>query len=244
VIFNDGVTPKRNPPSNSGSKSSNSNPSYHQSPDERYTGDSDPCYFLAHLLSYLETPPHLRRSLFGFHPDLRTAGSLPSLDMPHHGWPNDLCRYREGVTVPSPTPFDQQRQQQEPLVKKQKRSRQEDETSIFVDAGLSKHVSIPDPLPITTRVTIQFDGPVPTELQNGAGSCKNFPSATPVAPTAPREEGGFYWGYTIRVAPSLTAVFTECPFEGGYDVSIGTSERGLPLTKMSTELPQVSRCSS
>mmetsp|Transcript_113330 Transcript_113330/g.206161 ORF Transcript_113330/g.206161 Transcript_113330/m.206161 type:complete len:109 (+) Transcript_113330:1-327(+) len=31
------------------------------------------------------------------------------------------------------------------------------------------------------------------------------------------------------MAKSLKAVFDECPFQGGYDLSIGTSERGEAL---------------
>lgn len=47
-----------------------------------------------------------------------------------------------------------------------------------------------------------------------------------VSPAAPREEKGTYWGYTTRLATSMQAVFDECPFEEGYDLKIGTSERG------------------
>ena len=47
-----------------------------------------------------------------------------------------------------------------------------------------------------------------------------------VSPSAPREADGTYWGYTTRMASSINAVFDECPFEGGYDLKIGTSERG------------------
>lgn len=47
-----------------------------------------------------------------------------------------------------------------------------------------------------------------------------------VAPSAPREDNGTYWGYSTRLADSINAVFDECPFEGGYDLKIGTSERG------------------
>jgi len=47
-----------------------------------------------------------------------------------------------------------------------------------------------------------------------------------VSPAAPREENGMYWGYTTRLANSIKAVFDECPFEGGYDLKVGTSERG------------------
>src|SRR5436305_6986544 len=69
--------------------------------EDSYTGISDPDHFLMHLLSYLETPPFLRKYLFPIHPNLRTAGTLPSLDMPHHMRADDWCQYREGVTVES-----------------------------------------------------------------------------------------------------------------------------------------------
>ena len=42
----------------------------------------------------------------------------------------------------------------------------------------------------------------------------------------PREQLGVYWGYTTRFAPSLSDVWTTCPFPGGYDLKVGTSERG------------------
>lgn len=47
-----------------------------------------------------------------------------------------------------------------------------------------------------------------------------------VSPSAPREDNGTYWGYTTRLASSIKAVIDECPYEGGYDLKIGTSERG------------------
>jgi methyltransferase len=47
-----------------------------------------------------------------------------------------------------------------------------------------------------------------------------------VSPSTPREENGTYWGFTTRIANSIHKVFEECPFEGGYDMKIGTSERG------------------
>ena len=50
-----------------------------------------------------------------------------------------------------------------------------------------------------------------------------------VAPTAPRTEAGLYWGYATRLAVSLSAVFTECPYVGGYDLIVGTSERGISV---------------
>jgi predicted SPOUT superfamily RNA methylase MTH1 len=47
-----------------------------------------------------------------------------------------------------------------------------------------------------------------------------------VSPSAPREDNGTYWGYTTRLAESIHAIFHESPYEGGYDLKIGTSERG------------------
>jgi hypothetical protein len=49
---------------------------------------------------------------------------------------------------------------------------------------------------------------------------------TVVAPSAPREDDGTYWGYTTRMASSIKDVFDSCPFPEGYDLKIGTSERG------------------
>ena len=71
--------------------------------------------------------------------------------------------------------------------------------------------------------------------------------AEAIPPETPREEAGYYWGYTVRRAETLSAVYTEPPFEGGYDYTIGTSERGVSLLsilpgskshkKSSTKLP-------
>ena len=34
------------------------------------------------------------------------------------------------------------------------------------------------------------------------------------------------WGYNVRMASGFKEIFSECPFEGGYDCAIGTSENG------------------
>lgn len=47
-----------------------------------------------------------------------------------------------------------------------------------------------------------------------------------VSPAEPREQIGVYWGYSARYASSLSQVWNECPFKEGYDLKIGTSERG------------------
>jgi methyltransferase len=67
--------------------------------EDAYTGDVDPCHYIAHILSYLETPPFMRRTLFPIHPNLRLQGLLPSLDMPHHPHKDEWLPYREGMTL-------------------------------------------------------------------------------------------------------------------------------------------------
>lgn len=67
-----------------------------------HTADTDPAHFLTHVLSYLECPPFMRKALFPLHQNLRLAGKLPSLDMPHHPHPREWIPYREGVTISRP----------------------------------------------------------------------------------------------------------------------------------------------
>ena len=57
-----------------------------------------------------------------------------------------------------------------------------------------------------------------------------------VSPAEPREQLGVYWGYTTRIANDFEGVFQECPFEGGYDLTIGTSDRGDSINQIE-ELP-------
>ncbi|KAI1493366.1 putative RNA methyltransferase [Biscogniauxia mediterranea] len=86
----------------------------------------------------------------------------------------------------------------------------------IVDVGRKEPVTIGDEVPSKTRITLKID--------------PNNPSmAEPVDPAVPRTEGGYYWGYSVRRCNSLAAVFEECAYEGGYDLSIGTSERGVSI---------------
>ena len=187
--------------------------------DERetdlYSGYTDPNHFLAHILSYLETPPNLRKDLFPLHPDFRLAGSLPSLDMPHHLRIHDWCQYREGVTK-SEIPH-----------RREKKIRRTPPGHTYVETGLQTRAFISTVIRPGTRVTVKFkDEEKPEEVPG------NEILAEAVAPSAPREEAGYYWGYSVRSASCLSAVLTECPFDGGYDVTIGTSERGIPVSSL------------
>ncbi|RDL36149.1 uncharacterized protein BP5553_06761 [Venustampulla echinocandica] len=201
VIFSDG-----HGTSNPAKRHHNRTHSNSHRPDptqDDYTGTSDPDHFLIHLLSYLETPPHLRKLLFPLHPNLRTAGTLPSLDLPHHLKPDEWCPYREGVTLPGA-----------------------DENGTYVEAGLRIPVTVKEQIPPNTRVTLKFvDG---AEEASKNASIEEI-KAEPVNPDEPREESGYYWGFNIRKAGCLSDVFTECAYEGGYDVTLGTSERGIDV---------------
>ncbi|KAF2769052.1 DUF171-domain-containing protein [Teratosphaeria nubilosa] len=183
IIYNDGTVPIRDPEANG------------------YTAFTDPNHFLHHILSYLETPPHLRRTLFPMHPDLEKAGALPSLDMPHHLRSDEWCPYREAVASGSGKGG-----------------------VTMVDTGLQQQVTVPMEIERDARVTVKL----PASAQGRYGAIE----AEAVTPDAPREEAGYYWGYSSRQAGSLGAVFTECPYDGGYDLSIGTSERGEPISNL------------
>ncbi|KAI1263504.1 DUF171-domain-containing protein [Xylariaceae sp. FL1019] len=86
----------------------------------------------------------------------------------------------------------------------------------LVDVGRKDPVTIAEDVPPKTRITLRID-----ESDYGKGE--------PVDPATPRTEGGYYWGFAVRRCASLSAVFEECSYEGGYDMSIGTSERGLTI---------------
>jgi len=175
----------------------------YQNPNDEYTGKSDPDHFLFRLLSYLETPAHLRKLLFPIHPNLSSAGQLPSLDLPHHLKPKEWCPYREGVTLPGA-----------------------DSRGTLVEAGLRIPVTVEAQIPENHRVTLKFlPGAEAAAKDTNATEIK----AEPVNPEEPREEAGYYWGFNVRRAKGLSTVFTECGHEGGYDMTIGTSERGLDM---------------
>ncbi|KAI0393761.1 DUF171-domain-containing protein [Xylariaceae sp. FL0594] len=93
-----------------------------------------------------------------------------------------------------------------------------DGSGSIVDVGRKTPVTISENVPPKTRITVRLD-----KYDSSRG--------VPVDPVTPRTEGGYYWGYSVRRCSTLAAVFEECTFEGGYDLSVGTSERGLPLAE-------------
>ncbi|KDE09394.1 hypothetical protein MVLG_00300 [Microbotryum lychnidis-dioicae p1A1 Lamole] len=188
-------------------------------------GEDDPATFLARILEYLETPQYLRRALFPLHPSLRIAGLLPPLDLPHHLRRDDKSPYREGVIVQAPSST-------QGSSSNHKRRNGFDASALLVDVGLWDPVYVDatklDVIPeLNSRVTVRM----PKDEQSYADL---------ISPSTPTLEQGLYWGYSVRVAPSLAHVFSPGPYasEGGYDLSIGTSERGVSVQDVLDEIPE------
>ncbi|KAL7551681.1 hypothetical protein ACHAWF_014872 [Thalassiosira exigua] len=164
---------------------------------------TDPHAFLARILQYCECPQYLRRKFFPMHPDLQFSGLLPPLDAPHHLRKGDVACFREGVVV----------------------DKDGGEEGSFVNCGVpNRLVQIDRVLTPGIRCTVQLD---PKEYESKQPSSKKGTmKGKVVSPTTPRDQDGIYWGYTTRLASSITAIFEECPYDGGYDLKVGTSERG------------------
>lgn len=97
-----------------------------------------------------------------------------------------------------------------------------DGSGSFVNCGLEKEVKIDRHLQPGVRVTVKLAEKVPGKKLRGSA----------VSPSCPRTEGGLYWGYEVRLARSLGAVLAEAPYKGGYDLTLGTSERGEPVDQL------------
>ncbi|KAI9255504.1 putative RNA methyltransferase-domain-containing protein [Sporodiniella umbellata] len=153
--------------------------------------------FLARLFQYMETPPYLRKALVPISPDLKFAGLLAPLDVPHHPTKDEMTLYREGVTLDKA-----------------------DDQSTLVDVGLFRRARIDRPIQPNVRVTVELQQVVAAaDTKKGQKPIQ----ARVVSPKVPREMNGIYWGYQIRLASSFSKVMTEAVYE--YDFSIGVSDR-------------------
>eukprot|EP00581_Thalassiosira_minuscula_P027844 CAMPEP_0183756638 /NCGR_PEP_ID=MMETSP0739-20130205/5172_1 /TAXON_ID=385413 /ORGANISM="Thalassiosira miniscula, Strain CCMP1093" /LENGTH=504 /DNA_ID=CAMNT_0025993883 /DNA_START=88 /DNA_END=1602 /DNA_ORIENTATION=+ len=171
---------------------------------------TDPHAFLARILQYCECPQYLRRKFFPMHPDLQFAGLLPPLDMPHHLRRGDVAAFREGVVVDRKKDGDEEKA---------------DEEGSFVNCGVpNRLVQIDRVITPGIRCTVRPDIKAYESKSSKKGD--GVMKGTVVSPTTPRDEDGIYWGYTTRLASGINAIFEECPYEGGYDLKVGTSERG------------------
>ncbi|XP_038045984.1 putative methyltransferase C9orf114 homolog [Patiria miniata] len=160
---------------------------------------------LARILQFLECPQYLRKNFFPMHNDLKFAGLLNPLDCPHHLRIDEACPYREGVVL-------------DRAVGQGKGS--------IVNVGLLKEVRIDRQLQPGLRVTVEM---ADTDHIN---SERKTLRGTVVSPAAPCTEAGLYWGYSVRLASGLGAVFSQSPYKDGYDVTLGTSERGTDVDQL------------
>ncbi|KAG6399608.1 hypothetical protein SASPL_141089 [Salvia splendens] len=167
--------------------------------------------FLMRILRYLETPQYLRKSLFPMHSSLRVVGLLPPLDAPHHLRKHEWATYREVLSLCNKL-----------LVL----GLEQGSAGTLVDVGLSKNIKVDQVLEPGTRVTVEMG----TDRNVDAAPRKIVPSSRP------RDEG-MYWGYKVRYAPNISSVFKNCPYQGGYDHRIGTSEHGLVINSSELTLP-------
>jgi len=175
---------------------------------------TDPHAFLARILQYVECPQYLRRMIFPMHPDLQFAGLLPPLDAPHHLRKHDVSTYREGVTMADNDKVVHDNNDANDAIK----------SGSLVDCGIpNRLVRIDRIIPPGIRCTVKLD---PKAYTQRSGRRDNFMEGIVVSPTAPRDEDGMYWGYSCRLASSINSIFSECPYGGGYDLKVGTSERG------------------
>jgi methyltransferase len=87
----------------------------------------------------------------------------------------------------------------------------------FVNVGLTNDVLVDKQLTEGLRVTVKL----PANSDN-----KSKLKGKIVSPSEPRQRTGIYWGYNVRIANSISHVFSQSPYESGYDVTIGTSDKG------------------
>ncbi|CAL5221849.1 g4109 [Coccomyxa viridis] len=173
--------------------------------------------FLARILQFMETPQYLRKALIPMHKDLRLSGQLPPLDAPHHMRATEWGVFREGVVLSSAPG-----------------------AGSLLDIGLDKSAHVEEALQPLMRATLEM-GPKARTKQMAAGPLGGAAVVLEgmlALPSTPKAEAGTYWGYTVRIAKGLTAALSDSPFEGGYDLKIGTSERGEKQSAAQLKLPE------
>jgi predicted SPOUT superfamily RNA methylase MTH1 len=146
--------------------------------------------------------------------------------MKSHEW----CRFREGVTIAGAPAKPSQPSKPKNQKRKSKGSAEEEQWT-YVKCGLPFPVKVPFQIEPHMRLTLKFANQEqpPSWPHLSEQQCEAL-QVEVVDQTAPREEEGYYWGYQVRRATSLSDVHISCPFPpAGYDVSIGTSERGATL---------------
>eukprot|EP00871_Galdieria_phlegrea_P004510 jgi/Galph1/505/GphlegSOOS_G5189.1 len=181
-------------------------------------------WFLSQVLKYLETPQYLRKHLFERSDEFKYAGLLNPIDAPHHIRRNEWLSWREGVVL-------------------NKLKENSERHCYEVDIGLYAPVRVENdfPLSLGSRITVSLDDQAReafSSLQSNA-TTNNYPViyANLCDRETPKKMGSLYWGYSTRTATSLSKAWEDCPFEGGYDIIIGTSERGRSIDDSNFVIP-------
>lgn len=196
---------------------------------------SDPTRFFATVLEYLETPQYLRRHLIPVSQELNLVGLLNPLALPSHPARDDTPRWREGIVYARNSSSSRSRRSDHPAPGTSAASAPSaphanapsQMVSRYVDAGLDRKVEVDRALPVGERVTIDMSPSGPGYV-NAPGK---YLFGKVVSRDAPRVNGSLYWGYRVRTAHALSDVFANSSVAPrGYDLTIGTSERGTPIS--------------
>ncbi|KAJ8983803.1 hypothetical protein NQ317_008929 [Molorchus minor] len=158
------------------------------------------CIQLGRILQYLECPQYLRKHFFPLHADFKYCGVLNPLNAPHHLGINDEFTFREGIVLNKPAKSGQ---------------------GSYVNVGLLKEVHVDKLITPGVRCTVKLCSQEDSKSKKLKGYV--------VSPNTPRKETGVYWGYSVRIATSLSKVFSQSPYKEGYDVIVGTSDKGTSV---------------
>lgn len=186
---------------------------------DRSENEEDSTDDLVHLLSYMDTPQYLRKHLFPVSAKLRNVGLLNPLNLPNHFSRQETPRWRDGVAVLA----GRATHQKTPPSKKDNGQR----LTRYVDVGLPQLAEVDVPIPMSTRVTVDL-----LDSGEGYGACPGKYLYGRIVPRShPRETEGLYWGFSVRKADSLLEALSGGVDDAGngYDLVIGTSERGDPI---------------
>ncbi|GEQ66887.1 hypothetical protein JCM33374_g550 [Metschnikowia sp. JCM 33374] len=175
---------------------------------------------LASFLQFFVTPKYLVRSVFRTNPYLKKfkyAEKLPKLStlpfMNNNGVGND---FKEGFTVSKQAPKIRKKNKKVSAVKKLKVTK-------YVNVGDSKLLELSGPeVPTNVRVTVDVKNKrvVSPELAYGISGCKAS------------------FGYHVRLARTVTSVFTESSHADGYTESIFVNADNYFGGALETQIPK------
>ncbi len=161
--------------------------------------EKDYVNFFVSNLQYLETPQYLRKFLFPMSEDLMASGIMNPLESSHHLRIDQWCPYREGVVLNRPVKGNE---------------------GSWVNIGLYKDCKIDKKLEDKTRVTVKL-------REKDFDQKLKYYTGEVVSMTEPKEKCGLYWGYVVRVVENFKEIFENSYYEEGYDLVIGTSDKGV-----------------